>query len=115
MRPSDSGMQCPDGCGKLFPYTGWTIPGVIAPGTAVRLADQIDGTVIGVMLEAAGHLTYHVAYWFGGKRETTWCEDHELALLEPDAMPIRMGFITPPVKPAAFDPPPPAAEAATDA
>jgi hypothetical protein len=52
------------------------------PGTEVELApfgdDPLTGVVIEVSIQAHGYVGYHVAYWDGRDRRTSWLEHFEV-------------------------------------
>ncbi|MDM4015989.1 hypothetical protein [Roseiconus lacunae] len=74
----DSGMVCERGCGRIMPRPGWSLSGIIPPGSAVALGDGVDGVVVEVVISASARVEYVVAHWKDGERYTTRLDDFEV-------------------------------------
>ena len=60
-------------------------------GTKVKLADDVFGTIIGIMLRGDNHITYECAWWNGRSHDSKWFHQKEIEVTASDK--TRIGFI----------------------
>lgn len=64
---------------------------VIAPGSKVRIGDDIPAFVTAVSINATGRVLYNVSWWNGRMHEEKWLECFELHRTE-ETKTTKIGF-----------------------
>lgn len=60
-------------------------------GTEVKLADDVIGTIIGIMVRGNNHITYECGWWNGRSYDTRWFHVNEIEVSTGDK--TRIGFV----------------------
>ena len=65
----------------------------IKPGTKVWLGpkQEIEATVLEVIIKGDGYMQYRLAWWSGNDRKTEWLEESEISTASA-AMKVQLGF-----------------------
>jgi hypothetical protein len=64
---------------------------VIAPGSPVILADEINATVTAVMIREGGRVSYQVVWWESRSRREEWINGLEVKPCD-QARSLKLGF-----------------------
>jgi hypothetical protein len=64
---------------------------VYSIGTKVKLADDVFGTVIGIMVRDHNHVTYECGWWNGRSFDSRWFYSSEIEVTVSEKN--RIGFI----------------------